>query len=121
MKICKKKLNSIRRKERTRFKLRKSQFRKIRLSFYRSGHHIYSQAVDENDNSTLTSITSCAKEFKILKIKNNIIAAIILGARIASLLVKNKVKNIYFDRGAYKYHGKTKAFVDSARNNGLNF
>ena len=32
-----------------------------------------------------------------------------------------KIKDVYFDRGKLKYHGKAKAFAESARKNGLNF
>ena len=44
---------------------------------------------------------------------------------IAELLAKRaKEKNIsevYFDRGAYKFHGRVKIFADTLRKNGLKF
>ena len=42
---------------------------------------------------------------------------------IRKLAVDNsdKIKDVYFDRGKLKYHGKAKAFAESARKNGLNF
>ena len=46
-------------------------------------------------------------------------------ALIAEILAKRaKAKNIsevYFDRGANKYHGRIKMFADSLRKNGLDF
>ena len=33
----------------------------------------------------------------------------------------NRITKVYFDRGAYKYHGRIKMFADSLRKNGLEF
>ena len=36
-------------------------------------------------------------------------------------VAEKKVDQIVFDRGASKFHGRVKAFADSARENGLKF
>ena len=45
----------------------------------------------------------------------------VLGEILAKRAIDKKIKNVYFDRGGYKYHGRVKAFADSLRKNGLKF
>ena len=44
---------------------------------------------------------------------------------IAEILAKRakekNINNVYFDRGAYKYHGRVKIFAETLRKNGLKF
>ena len=35
--------------------------------------------------------------------------------------IEKKITKVYFDRGAYKYHGRIKMFADSLRKNGMEF
>ena len=44
-----------------------------------------------------------------------------LGGTIADLGKKAKVKTVVFDRGGKIYHGRVKAFAESARKAGLEF
>ncbi|WP_236869703.1 50S ribosomal protein L18 [Candidatus Bandiella numerosa] len=116
-----KKLKHIRRKERTRFKLKSGNLDRLRLCFYTSNKYIYGQVIDESKRMTITSLATYDKDFKDFKNKNNIKAAELLGEKFAKMLLDRKIKDVYFDRGRLKYHGKAKAFADSARKNGLNF
>jgi large subunit ribosomal protein L18 len=116
-----KRLRHIRRKERTRYKLKPSNLDRLRLCFYTSNKYIYSQVIDENKRITITSLATYNEDFKDFKNKNNIKAAELLGEKFAKLLLDRKIKDVYFDRGKLKYHGKAKAFAESARKNGLNF
>ena len=43
----------------------------------------------------------------------------ILGELLAKRAKEKKISSVYFDRGAYKYHGRIKALADSLRKNGL--
>ena len=45
----------------------------------------------------------------------------ILGEILAKRAIDKKIKNVYFDRGGYKYHGRVKVLADSLRKNGLKF
>ena len=45
----------------------------------------------------------------------------VLGEILAKRAIDKKIKNVYFDRGGYKYHGRVKVFADSLRKNGLKF
>lgn len=90
----------------------------MRLSFYTSNKYIYGQVIDESKKITITSLCTSSKVFKS---KNNIEASSLLGEMLAKLLLEKSIKDVYFDRGKRKYHGKAKAFAESARKNGLNF
>jgi large subunit ribosomal protein L18 len=56
-----------------------------------------------------------------MKNTGNISAAKTLGKLLAEKAVKAGIKKVVFDRNGYLYHGKIKAFADSARENGLEF
>jgi len=114
-----KRLRCTRRKSRIRYNLKKrSSSGRMRISFYTSNKYIYSQVIDESKKITITSLCTSSPVFKS---KNNIEASSLLGERLAKLLLQKSIKDVYFDRGERKYHGKAKAFAESARKNGLNF
>ncbi|WPX96766.1 50S ribosomal protein L18 [Candidatus Bandiella euplotis] len=120
--MLEKRLKAIRRKERTRYKLKKnSSIHRIRLCFYTSNQYIYGQVINDNEGRTITSFATYHKDFSDLKRKNNTKAAAMLGEKVAKALVERNIKDVYFDRGQRIYHGKAKAFAESARQNGLNF
>ena len=117
-----KRLKQMRRKERTRYKLKKNgSVDRLRLCFYTSNQYIYGQIINGNNGVTITSFATYHEDFKDLKNRNNIKAATMLGGKVAKALVKKGIKDVYFDRGGRIYHGKAKAFAESARKNGLNF
>ena len=76
-----KRLRHIRRKERTRYKLKPSNLDRLRLCFYTSNKYIYSQVIDENKRITITSLATYNEDFKNFKNKNNIKAAELLGEK----------------------------------------
>ena len=51
--------------------------------------------------------------------KNNTQVAIAVGVAIAERAKKAGVKEAYFDRGGYLFHGKVKALAEAAREGGL--
>jgi large subunit ribosomal protein L18 len=45
----------------------------------------------------------------------------IVGALLAEKALNKGVKQVVFDRGGYKYHGRVKALAEAARKAGLEF
>ena len=91
-----------------------------RLSVFRSAKHIYAQVIDDNEHKTLASASTMDKAFKAQNIYGgNVAAAEIVGKAVAERALAAGVKEVCFDRGGHKYHGRVKALADAARANGL--
>jgi large subunit ribosomal protein L18 len=107
----------IRRLNRVRAKLSKN-VGIPRLSVFRSNSHIWAQIIDDKHGKTIVSAsTKSLKKVSGTKTEK----AVAVGAEIAKLAIEKKVKNVRFDRGLYRYHGRVKALADEARKNGLKF
>ena len=116
-----KKVNSqVKRKIRNRKKLKDVNTNKLRLSVYKSLKNISAQIIDDKEKKTLVSVSSIEKEIKANKKKKSE-TSILLGEILAKRASEKKITKVYFDRGAYKYHGRIKIFADSLRKNGLEF
>ena len=93
-----------------------------RLNVYRSLNHIYAQIIDDDSGTTLLSVSTMDKEVKDKADKGyNVNAATAVGQLIAGRALEKGIRDIVFDRGGYKYHGRIKALADAAREAGLNF
>lgn len=111
-----------RRKRRIRTKVRNINGGRLRLSVYRSNNNIYAQIIDDEKAVTLAAASTNDKDVKkSLKSGGNKNAATAVGQLIAKKAVKAGIKDVYFDRSGYLYHGRVKALADAARENGLNF
>ena len=111
--------NSIqRRKTRIRAKV-KGTLVKPRLSVFRSNKYIYAQIIDDVKGQTLIGVSEARLTTK-KKIKKSDRAKE-LGLLIAKKAATKKVKEIVFDRGSYRYHGRVKAVAEGAREGGLKF
>lgn len=89
-----------------------------RLNVFKSGRHIYAQAIDDNQAITISSYSS-------LQIKNKDMSSIEKAKQVGQMLAKNilkkKCEKVIFDRGGFLYHGRIKALADAARETGLKF
>jgi len=122
--LQKKTERAIRRKRRTRLKIRGTSERP-RLSVFRSNKHIYVQIVDDSKGITLATASTrgknLAKSFKKKGSGGNIDAAKQVGADIAKKAKDAGIERVVFDRGSYLFHGRVKALADAAREGGLVF
>jgi len=91
-----------------------------RLSVFRSNKHIYAQIIDDASSQTLVS-ASTAEKAAIDGSGGNKSAAEAIGKLIATRALEKGVKEVVFDRGPYRYHGRIAALADAAREGGLEF
>ena len=110
-----------RRRRRTRYGLRKAGDGRLRLSVFRSNRYIYAQIVDDGQGKTLVAASSLEQDLREGPGTGNRQSAQAVGARLAERAVAAGVKEVVFDRGGYKYHGRVKALADAAREGGLSF
>jgi len=110
----------LKRRMRTRSKLRKSAKGQLRLSVHRSSKNISAQVIDDAQGITLASASTLEKDLGFVG-KNNVEAAAKIGSALAERAKKAGVEDVYFDRGGFLFHGKIKALADAAREGGLKF
>lgn len=105
-----------RRRARIRAKIRGTDNRP-RLSVFKSNKGMYLQLIDDDRGRTLVSAASSEIKSRTGKTK----IGFELGKLIATKAAGKKIKEVVFDRGGYKYHGRVKAAADGAREGGLKF
>jgi len=110
--------SGIKRQKRVRFKLKKFNTAGLRLTVFRSLKNIYAQIIDDNKKQTLVSASSLEK---ILENKKKMDLSLEVGKLIAKRAIDKGIKEVYFDRGKYKYHGRVKMLAETARKEGLKF
>ena len=113
-----------RRYERRRLSIKrkiKSGGDRLRLCISRSNKNFFCQIIDDTKGFTIISASTLEKIFPKEKSTGNIEAAKALGKIISERAISKGIKKVVFDRNGYLYHGKVKAFADSARENGLEF
>lgn len=94
--------------------------KRYRLAVFRSNKHIYAQIIDDEKGHTLVS-ASDLKDLKTSQKMTKTEKAKEVGKILAQKALEAKVKDVFFDRRKYKYHGRVKALAEGAREGGLNF
>ncbi|OHB81555.1 MAG: 50S ribosomal protein L18 [Planctomycetes bacterium RBG_16_64_10] len=108
-----------RRKHRVRKRLRGTP-QQPRLTVFRSHKHIYAQVIDDTAGTTLVAAsTRDAHLQKDVAYGGNKTAASSVGKALAERAVAAGIKQVLFDRGPYRYHGRVAALADGARQSGL--
>ncbi len=94
-----------------------------RLSIFRSNKFIYAQIIDDVNRKTLAagSTKSLLGDAKDNRTLTKTARSEALGQLLAEKAKKVGIKEIVFDKGSYKYHGRVKAVADGARKGGLKF
>jgi len=93
-----------------------------RLCVFRSLNHVHAQLIDDSRDQTLVSMSTLDSQVKsktdgMEKSKK----AGIVGTLLAEEALSKGIKQVVFDRGGYKYHGRVKALAEAARKAGLEF
>jgi len=110
----------LRRARQTRAKI--AELKIVRLAVHRSNCHIYAQVIDNTGGKVLTSASTVEPEVrKELSNGSSIVAAAVVGKRIAAKAKIMGISKVGFDRSGFKYHGRIRALADAAREHGLIF
>jgi len=112
--------NKDKRKFRNRKKLKSVNTNRYRVSISKSLNNLSAQIIDDKQKRTLVSASSVEKDIKLKKIKKMEKSSLI-GEILAKRAKEKNISEVYFDRGAYKYHGRVKTFAETLRKNGLKF
>ena len=95
---------------------------KPRLCVFRSNSNFEAQLINDIEGKTIFSLSTIAKNVKnTLPYGGNVKAASLLGEEFAKRAKAKGVERVVFDRAGYRYHGRIKAFAESARKGGLKF
>ena len=89
-----------------------------RLVVTRSARHMVAQVVDDTAGKTLASASSLEADVRAIK-GDKTAKATKVGELVAERAKKAGVKEVVFDRGGNKYHGRVAAVADAAREGGL--
>ena len=93
-----------------------------RLNVFRSSKHIYAQIIDDGSGRTLVAASSLDPGLPELSARgSDREAAGKVGVLLARRALDSGIKEVVFDRGGYRYHGRVKALADAAREEGLKF
>jgi large subunit ribosomal protein L18 len=93
-----------------------------RLTVYRSHRNLACQIIDDASGKTLVAIGTKDKEVRTnVPYGGNKTAAQTIGKMLAERAIAAGIKQVAFDRGHYKYHGRVAALADAAREAGLSF
>lgn len=89
-----------------------------RLSVFKSDRHFEAQLVNDDEGTTMASISSRTMK---MKYAGNIDSATLVGTAMGKKIVALKIKKLVFDRSGYIYHGRVAAFADAIRKEGVKF
>lgn len=110
-------------REKIKFRIRKKingVAARPRLSVFRSNADIYAQLINDENGSTIASVSSLDKDIKAQKVTKTEKSKLV-GNAIARKAADLGLTTVVFDRGGYIYHGRVKAVAEGAREGGLQF
>jgi large subunit ribosomal protein L18 len=93
-----------------------------RLNVFRSTRHIFAQIIDDAKGFTLVQASTLDDSIRSQAAKlNKTQEAQAVGKLLAERALERGLKQVIFDRGGFKYHGRVKALADASRKAGLEF
>ena len=93
-----------------------------RLCVFRSLNHIYAQVINDEQGHTLVTASTLDPDIKSgADSQAKSAKAGLVGSLVAKRALSEGIKEVVFDRGGYKYHGRVKALAEAARQAGLKF
>lgn len=93
-----------------------------RLSVFKSTRHIYAQIINDLQGRTLVAASTLSPELKGKgKVGKKTAQAKLVGELLAERALAAQVRQVVFDRGGYRFHGRVKALAAGAREKGLQF
>jgi large subunit ribosomal protein L18 len=92
-----------------------------RMAVCFSSENIHVQFIDDEAGKTLAAISTVGKSSAVKDASANVNGAKKVGALAAKNALDKGIKQVVFDRGGTRYHGKVKALADAAREAGLKF
>lgn len=91
-----------------------------RMAVCFTSENIHVQFIDDTVGKTLAAASTVSKT-ETKNLSANVEGAKKLGAIAAKSAIDKGIKEVVFDRGGTRYHGKIKALADAAREAGLKF
>src|ERR1017187_2596219 len=93
-----------------------------RMSVCFTNQNIHVQFIDDAAGVTIAAATTTSKATPNReKLAANMSSAKTIGTLAAKSALDKGIKEVVFDRGGARYHGKVKALADAAREAGLKF
>lgn len=93
-----------------------------RLNVFRSLRHVYAQIIDDEQGHTLVAVSTLEEGLRDdLAELDKSSQAKVVGKALAERAQAKGIRQVVFDRGGYKYHGRVKALADGVREGGLEF
>jgi large subunit ribosomal protein L18 len=91
-----------------------------RMAVCFTNENIHVQFIDDDAGVTLAAASTVSKTVA-KDVAANVKGAKIIGELAAKKALDKGIKEVVFDRGGMRYHGKVKALADAAREAGLKF
>src|SRR5271169_2558570 len=91
-----------------------------RMAVCFTNENIHVQFIDDDAGKTLAAVSTVSKTAP-KDAAANVKGAKTIGALAAKNALDKGIKEVVFDRGGKRYHGKVKALADAAREAGLKF
>lgn len=93
-----------------------------RLNVFRSSRHIFVQVIDDAKGHTLAAASTLDAAIRgQAQALKKVDEAKAVGKLIAERAQAAGIKQVVFDRGGFRYHGRVKALADASREAGLEF